>query len=73
LLAQVILRQPRVALLDEATSALDAASEIAVLSQLKLCLPNTILIVVSHRPEVMRIADQRLLVGGDIQVAAGAA
>lgn len=60
LLAQVILRQPFLALLDEATSALDTASEIAVLSALKRRLPQTILIVVSHRSGVAAVADQCL-------------
>jgi len=60
LLAQVILRQPFLALLDEATSALDTASEIAVLSALKCRLPQTILIVVSHRNGVAAVADQCL-------------
>ncbi|WP_266171392.1 ATP-binding cassette domain-containing protein [Dyella subtropica] len=60
MLAQAILRQPFLALLDEATSALDAASEIEVLSAIKRRLPRTILIVVSHRPGVAAIADQRL-------------
>jgi ATP-binding cassette, subfamily C, bacterial len=64
LLAQVILRRPFLALLDEATSALDAASETAVLSTLKRRLPQTILIVVSHRPGVAAIADQCLSIGG---------
>lgn len=66
LLAQVILRRPSLALLDEATSALDAASEIAVLSALKRCLPQTILIVVSHRSSVATIADQCLTIGNDL-------
>lgn len=65
LLAQVILRQPFLALLDEATSALDA-SEIVVLSALKRRLPQTILIVVSHRSGVAAIADQRLTIGNDL-------
>ncbi|WP_158753829.1 ABC transporter ATP-binding protein [Dyella sp. S184] len=63
LLAQVILRQPFLALLDEATSALDAASEIVVLAALKRRLPRTILIVVSHRTGVAAIADQCLVIG----------
>ncbi|HET6632256.1 MAG TPA: ABC transporter ATP-binding protein [Rhodanobacteraceae bacterium] len=65
LLAQVILRQPFLALLDEATSALDAAAEIEVLAALRRRLPRTILIVVSHRPGVAQLADQRLQIGGD--------
>jgi ABC-type multidrug transport system fused ATPase/permease subunit len=66
LLAQVILRQPFLALLDEATSALDAASEIVVLSAMKRRLPQTILIVVSHRSGVAVIADQCLNIGSNL-------
>ncbi len=65
LLAQVILRQPFLALLDEATSALDAASEIVVLAALKRRLPQTILIVVSHRADVATVADQCLNIGNN--------
>lgn len=66
LLAQVILRQPFMALLDEATSALDAASEMTVLAAIKRRLPRTILVVVSHRAGVSAIANQCLSVGNDI-------
>ncbi|MFC4527452.1 ABC transporter ATP-binding protein [Dyella halodurans] len=66
LLAQVILRQPFLALLDEATSALDSAAEIAVLSSVKSRLRQTILIVVSHRSGVAGIADQCLTIGKDL-------
>jgi len=69
LLAQVILRQPSIALLDEATSALDAASELRVLSALKARLSHTILIVVSHRPGVAALADQQLDIGGGLATA----
>ena len=63
LLAQVILRQPFIAVLDEATGALDAASEMNVLEALKRRLPHTILIVVSHRHGPLDIADQCLHIG----------
>ncbi|WP_201315328.1 ABC transporter ATP-binding protein [Dyella sp. EPa41] len=69
LLAQVILRQPYIALLDEATSALDATSELRVLSALKARLSHTILIVVSHRPGVAALADQQLDIGGGMPAA----
>nr|WP_238319553.1 ABC transporter ATP-binding protein [Xanthomonas maliensis] len=58
LLAQVLLRRPPLALLDEATSALDAASEQQVLQVLRLRLPLTALVVVSHRTSLAGIADQ---------------
>ncbi|QDI03462.1 ATP-binding cassette domain-containing protein [Xanthomonas cerealis] len=60
LLAQVILRQPRIALLDEATSALDAVSEKQVLSTLRQRLPRTALVVVSHRTSLSSVADRCL-------------
>ncbi len=66
LLAQVILRRPFLAVLDEATSALDAASEMDVLLTMKQRLPQTILIVVSHRASVASMADQCLTIGNDL-------
>jgi ABC-type multidrug transport system fused ATPase/permease subunit len=66
LLAQVILRRPFLAVLDEATSALDAASEMEVLLAMKRRLPQTILVVVSHRASVASLADQCLTIGGDL-------
>lgn len=66
LLAQVILRRPFLAVLDEATSALDTASETAVLATIRRRLPQTILLVVSHRPGVAAIADQCLTIGNDL-------
>ncbi len=66
LLAQVLLRQPFLVVLDEATSALDAASETAVLTALRRRLPQTILLVVSHRPGVAAVADQCLTIGNDL-------
>lgn len=66
MLAQVILRQPLLAVLDEATGALDAASERAVLAALKRRLPRSILVVVSHREGVAAMADQHLVIGRDL-------
>ncbi len=72
LLAQVILRQPFLALLDEATSALDAASEIWILSTIRRRLPRTILVVVSHRSSVLAIADRCLTINVDLSETAAA-
>lgn len=63
LLAQVVLRQPAVAFLDETTGALDAASELSVLALLKRRLPDTALVVVSHREGVSALAEHRLILG----------
>jgi ATP-binding cassette subfamily C protein len=64
LLAQLLLRQPVLAILDEATGALDAASETQVLAALRRCLPRTALVVVSHRMALAALADQCLAVDG---------
>jgi len=66
MLAQVLLRRPFLAVLDEAMGALDAASELALLSMLTRELPQTILLVVSHRTGVAEVADQCLNIGHDL-------
>ncbi|MEA9559763.1 ABC transporter ATP-binding protein [Xanthomonas campestris] len=63
LLAQVLLRAPALALLDEATSALDAQSEQQVLCMLRQRLPQTALVVVSHRTSLASIADHTVPLG----------
>ena len=66
MLAQVMLRQPLLAVLDEATGALDAASELSVLSALRERLSRSILVVVSHRASVAMLANQHLAIGKDL-------
>jgi putative ATP-binding cassette transporter len=48
-LARLILQQPQWAFLDEATSALDTDSETTLLRRLKEMLPQTTLVIISHR------------------------
>lgn len=62
LLAQVVLRQPVMAILDEATGALDAGSEREVLSVVRSRLPQTALVVVSHRTGLAAMADQSVTI-----------
>jgi ATP-binding cassette subfamily C protein len=64
LLAQVLLREPVLAILDEATSALDAAAETAILATLRRRLRDTAIVVVSHRGALAAMADQCLVVDG---------
>lgn len=64
LLAQVLLRQPVLAILDEATGALDTGSEREVLSTLRRRLPQTALVVVSHRTGLAAMADQSVEIDG---------
>ncbi|HMH69054.1 MAG TPA: ABC transporter ATP-binding protein, partial [Pinirhizobacter sp.] len=66
MMAQVILRQPHLAVLDEATSALDAPSELSVLKAVKRRLPGTVILVVSHRAGVADIADQHISIEGSL-------
>ncbi|TBR39458.1 ABC transporter ATP-binding protein [Dyella terrae] len=67
-LAQVLLREPRLAILDEATGALDAASELTVLRRMKERLTQTIIVVVSHRPGVRVLAEQVVYLGASSTV-----
>jgi ATP-binding cassette subfamily C protein len=64
LLAQVLLRRPALAILDEATGALDATSEREVLAALQRRLPDTAIVVVSHRTGLAAMADQLLQIDG---------
>lgn len=63
LLAQVLLRKPTLAVLDEATSALDAEAEQQVLGMLRQRLPQTVLVVVSHRTSLAAVADRTVVLG----------
>lgn len=63
LLAQVLLHQPTLAVLDEATSALDADAEHQVLGTMRARLPNTVLVVVSHRTSLAAVADRTVALG----------
>jgi ATP-binding cassette subfamily B protein len=56
-LARALLRCPRVLILDEPTSALDADTERLVASNLRDALPDSTLIVITHRPALAAVAD----------------
>ena len=64
MLAQVLLRQPSLAILDEATGALDAAAERHVLATLLRRLPHAAIVVVSHRTGLSSMAAQSLEIEG---------
>jgi len=48
-IARALLQRPRVLVLDETTSSLDPASEERILRNIRTSLPQTTLVVVSHR------------------------
>ncbi|MBI2233695.1 MAG: ATP-binding cassette domain-containing protein [Micavibrio aeruginosavorus] len=52
--ARAFLQKPPVLMLDEATSAMDAASQERFYSMTVAQLPESIIISISHRPEVMK-------------------
>ncbi|MCL5776776.1 ABC transporter ATP-binding protein/permease [Limibaculum sp. FT325] len=56
-LARAILRRPQLVMLDEATNALDAAAEAEVLAGLRHELCEATVVLVSHRPAALALAD----------------
>ena len=56
-LARALLRRPSLLILDEPTSALDAETERMVATNLRAALPNSTIIVITHRPALAEIAD----------------
>lgn len=57
-LARALLMQPRILLLDEPTSSLDAQSELAFVERLGHISRQTLVIMVTHRPAVLALADR---------------
>jgi len=62
-IARALLRTPKVLVLDEPTAALDEASERLVTDGLRRHLPDTTLIVITHRTKLREIADTILDLG----------
>jgi ATP-binding cassette subfamily C protein len=56
-LARALVRKPEFLILDEATSALDRGSEQAILSTLRNLTPSLTIIVISHSPQILEVAD----------------
>ena len=67
-IARAILKDTPIVLLDEATAALDPMNEAAVLDALQELRANKTVIIVAHRMQTVRMADQILVLGeGRIQ------
>ena len=57
-LARAILRRPKIVFLDEATSNLPSDTETRILANIRKELPETTLVVVTHRPSVLKLTDK---------------
>lgn len=57
-IARALYLYPDVLVLDEATSALDTATEFRVMRNIMSVMKNKTLIVVSHRPELLKLCDR---------------
>jgi ABC-type multidrug transport system fused ATPase/permease subunit len=63
-LARALLRRPALLVLDEPTSNLDREGTRRLLENLRGISPRPTILIISHDPEVLRHADQALLVQG---------
>ncbi|HMJ05437.1 MAG TPA: ATP-binding cassette domain-containing protein, partial [Chthoniobacterales bacterium] len=63
LIARAVLRKPKLLILDEATSSLEIEVESQIFGKLRSV--GSSMLVIAHRPEVWRLADQILAVDGD--------
>jgi HlyB family type I secretion system ABC transporter len=67
-IARAVIRNPRILVLDEATSAIDAASEEALLANLKRASRGRTVILIAHRLTSLAIADRVVhLVDGRVE------
>ena len=59
-LARALLRRPQVLILDEPTAALDGETEARIAQNLRACLPEATLIVITHKPALAAMADMTI-------------
>ncbi len=64
-LARALIRQPKLLILDEATSALDSTTEQKILDNLRRREGIDAILMVSHRPHMVQMADHVLKIGSN--------
>lgn len=69
-LARALYRNADILILDEATSALDEDGERAILEQLHTQRPEQLIIMITHKPELLRYCDKviHMQIGGRVDV-----
>jgi len=70
-LARAVLSQPDVLLLDEPTSGMDMASERQILQALVPAMADRTVIIVTHRPAVLKYVDRIIVMDDGVKVADG--
>ncbi len=63
-LARCLVTQPQILLMDEPTSSMDAQSEIMFLRQLNEAIGSRTVVMVTHRPAVLELAQRVVVVDG---------
>lgn len=71
LLSRMILRQPQIVLLDEPTAAMDEQLEAQVIRQLSQWITGRTLVLVTHRPALLRMVDRIIVMDNGRIVADG--
>lgn len=61
-LARALIDAPPILLLDEPTSAMDVQTEAGVIARLRSGLPDTTLIVITHKPSLLELVDRVIVI-----------
>jgi len=70
-LARALIGSPRVMVFDEPTSAMDAQTEAQLIARLAVELADRTLVLITHRPPMLRLVDRVIVVEGGRIVADG--
>ncbi|MCL4314281.1 MAG: ABC transporter ATP-binding protein/permease [Candidatus Thermoplasmatota archaeon] len=60
LVARALVGKPKILILDDATSSVDPETELAMLNSISTSLNGVTLIIVSHRPSVLRFSERKV-------------